>query len=85
MAGFTDDNKEWLKPVESKKKKSGKKSVLPLDEDSNISDDSDEMVSCLAVEGWSHKPSPNSFVARICVQDRFTKVRAGQALDRKRM
>ena len=39
--GFTDDNKEWLKPAKSKKPVPGKKSALPLDEDS----DDDDMVS----------------------------------------
>ena len=48
VPGFTDDNKEWLKPAKANKKKQGK---LPLggdsDEDEDASDDDewDDMVS----------------------------------------
>ena len=48
VPGFTDDNKEWLKPAKANKKKQGK---LPLgdgsDDDEDTSDDDkwDDMVS----------------------------------------
>ena len=48
VPGFTDDNKEWLKPAKASKKKEGK---LPLgddsDDDEDASDDDkwDDMVS----------------------------------------
>ena len=43
VRGFTDDNKEWLKPAKANKKKQGKLSLGgDSDDDEDASDDDDE-------------------------------------------